>query len=213
MLLRESSYLLRLPRFHQAAMKWTAAAWRLSQCGPCEDHAGQLAESLGKKQEAIQAYALALASRGAPPQTRSRLAALVDAAEIDSLVQRAGVELAAMRTINAGRLLAERATAEFYVAQMPAPGNSEAQFIRGDDKLKQFAKIVGAALPGGVFPDSTPTKLIRRVAITCPGGGGECVLELLPAPAAVTAELNSGSGSVIQNEPLPKFDTSGYPHS
>lgn len=172
------------------AGKFLEAAWRLSQCGPCEDHAGQLDESLGRKQEAIQAYARALAAHGAPPQTRARLAALVDAEKIEPLVQRAGDELVAMRTINAGRLPAEKATAEFYVAKMPAPGSAEAQFIRGDDKLSQFAKVVGAAVPG-VFPDSTPTKLIRRVTLTCPGGGGECVLELLPAPAAVTAELNS----------------------
>lgn len=166
------------------ADKFITAAWGANPRGPIADHMGQLYEGRGQKQEAIRAYARALAAPGPLLETRRRLEALLapgDAAPKVTLVE----------TIPAGPLLPEKATADFYVAQAPDPAPAEARFIRGDDRLKPFAKAVQEATPPGIFPDGTPTKLIRRVTLTCPGKGRDCSIDLLPASDAVFAELNA----------------------
>jgi TonB family protein len=139
-----------------------------------------------------------LAARDALPETQRRWEALLaageTAAEVGQLVG----------TIPAGKLLAEKAAADFYVAQVQKPAVAEAQFIRGDDRLRPFTKAVQDAIPAGIFPEVTPTKLIRRVALTCPGEGGDCSIKLLPAAAAVFAELNSVPPNThFASEPLP----------
>jgi TonB family protein len=173
------------------AGKFIQASWSANPRGPAGDHLGQLYASRGQKQEAIQAFSRALAAPGALPETRHRLEALVSAGETDPLIQRAGGELVSARTLPAGKLFAEKAAADFYVAQAAVPAIVEARFIRGDDALRPFTKTVQDVTPAGIFPDATPAKLIRRVTLTCPGEGGECSIELQPASAAVFAELNA----------------------
>jgi TonB family protein len=102
----------------------------------------------------------------------------------------AGVDRPAAVT-PAGKLSPEKASADFYVLQAPKPANPEAQFIRGDESLRPFAKTVADLTPAFVFPDAIPAKLIRRVTLTCPGHNAECSFELQPASAAVFAELNA----------------------
>jgi TonB family protein len=180
------------------ADRFIAAAWSANPDGPVGDHLGQLYERRGQKQQAVRAYARALAARDAQPETQRRLEALLaageTAAEVGQLVG----------TIPAGKLLAEKAAADFYVAQVQKPAVAEAQFIRGDDRLRPFTKAVQDAIPAGIFPEVTPTKLIRRVALTCPGEGRDCSIKLLPAAAAVFAELNSVPPNThFASEPLP----------
>ena len=123
------------------------------------------------------------------PETRRRLAALVPAAEIDELIARASGDLVA-RTLSAGKLLPDKATAQFEVVQTQRPERPLAQFIRGDDRLRPFTKVVEELTPAGVFPEAS-IKMARLVNLTCPGQGGDCSIELLPASAAVFAELNA----------------------
>jgi TonB family protein len=167
------------------AAKFIPAAWSVNPTGEIGDHLGQLYQSRGQKREAIATYAQALAAPGPLPDTRRRLEALAGNA-----VPRVA-DPAATRTVNAGRLVPEKAAAEFYVAQSSVAAGAEVRFIGGDDKLRQFTQAVQAAVPAAIFPDATPTKLIRRVRLTCPGGGGECAVELQTAAAALMAELNS----------------------
>jgi TonB family protein len=180
------------------AGRFLNAAWVLNQHGIAGDRLGQLYEQLGRRQEAIQAFAGALAAGGPLPDTRSRLAALVGGEDqIEPLVRRARDELVAMRTFKAGKLLAERASAEFYVALAPAPGIPEVKFIRGDEKLRSSTKVLQAAALPSVFPDSNATVLVRRGTLTCPGEGGECVFELLTATATTKADSVVTAPSVI----------------
>jgi TonB family protein len=174
------------------AGKFLRAAWMLNQHGATGDHLGQLYERRGQKQEAIQAFAGALAAGGRLPDTRSRLAALVGGEDqIELLVGRARDELVAMRTFKVGKTLAEKAAAEFYVALVPAPGVPQVKFLRGDEKLRQFTQSLQAAALPGVFPDSTATTVLRRGTLTCTGEGGECVFELLTATEAAKAESDA----------------------
>jgi len=93
--------------------------------------------------------------------------------------------------IPVGKLFAEKAAAEFYVAQAQKPAVATAQFIRGDERLRPFTNAVQDAVPPVVFPQAIPAKIARRVNLTCPGQGGDCSIELLSASAALDAELNA----------------------
>jgi TonB family protein len=173
------------------ADKFITAAWSANPSGRAGDHLGQLYERRGQKQQAIHAYAMALAARDTLPETRRRLEALVSARDADGLVARAGDDLVALRTIPAAKLLPEKATADFYVVQAQKPAVAEAQFIRGDERLRPLTKSVQDLTPAAVFPEAIPPKIVRRGTLSCPGQGGDCSIELLPAPAAVFAELNA----------------------
>jgi TonB family protein len=174
----------------EEAIRFIQAGWSVDPTGPKADHLGQIYQSRGQKQQAIAAFAQALSARRALPVTRRRLESLVPADQIAVMVQRAGDELIAAQTVPV-RNLAEKTTAEFYIVQATTPATPEVRFIRGDEKLQQSANDVLAATAPVTFPDATPTKLIRRVSLTCPGEGKNCSREMLTAAAAVNAELNS----------------------
>jgi TonB family protein len=167
------------------AERFIAAAWSANPDGPIGDHLGRIYERRGQKHEALRAYARALAGPGALPQTRRRLEALVGAGEAAPEVDRL------VAAVPAGKLLAETASADFYLVQARKPAVAEAQFIRGDDRLRPFFKVVQEVTPAAILPGATPTRLVRRVTLTCPGEGRDSSIELLPASAAVLAELNA----------------------
>jgi len=184
------------------AEKFIRAAWQLGQHGEVGDHLAQIYEKRGEKDRAIQMYAQALAGYKPDAETRGRLAALLTLhspagtpvknaatrtaektsvdSRIDSLVEKARAELNAQQTVGMGPLLKESAQAEFYVVLGPGPKVEDARFINGSDKLKPFADALRAAKVNFNFPDSTPTRLLRRGTLSCPAAG-DCKLVLVPA--------------------------------
>jgi TonB family protein len=174
------------------AAKFTNAAWLLNQSGAAGGHLGRIYEKRGQQQEAIQAFAMALAARGPLPDTRGRLSALLgDESKVDPLVMRARSELIETRTVRAGKLLSDKSVAEFDIMLAPEPGIADVRFRGGDQRLRQFTKVLQTVVYPSIFPDSTLAKLLRRATLTCPGDSGECLLEFAPASAALTAGLNA----------------------
>ncbi len=187
----------------KAAEKYIHASWLLNQHGEVGDHLAQIYEKLGRKQEAIQTYAQALAATRPPPETRERLARLAGGEdELKMLRTRGGEELSALRTVKLGKLLKESASAEFFVlfspglAAAPAAGAApasgtgakieEVRFASGSEKLRPLAEALRAIHFSSIFPDDTPTKLVRRGILSCSALTGECVFVLLP-PDLVTS--------------------------
>jgi tetratricopeptide (TPR) repeat protein len=164
------------------ATKYIRAAWLLSEDGEAGDHLAQVYERLGQKERAIHACALALAAPHATPDTRARLTLLIGAnAPIDNLVRNAKPELETLRTLPAGKLLATDARADFFV--LLSPGERRARvdtvkFISGSEALRPFADRLRALDYGAVFPDASPTKLIRRGRLSC-SKRGECTFTLI----------------------------------
>jgi len=71
------------------ATAYIEMAWRLGQHPEVGDHLGQLFEKQGRRDEAIKAYALALAATRPSSEIRTRLAALLGAdARVDAFVER-----------------------------------------------------------------------------------------------------------------------------
>jgi tetratricopeptide (TPR) repeat protein/transglutaminase-like putative cysteine protease len=170
------------------AIRYIEAAWVLSENGEAGDHLAQIYEKSGDRERAVHACALALAAPHAIADTRARLTLLLGGnATIDELVNRAKPELEALRTIPAGKLLAEDARADFLV--LLSPGDKKARvdgvkFISGSEALRTLSDRLRSLDYGVVFPDAFPTKVIRRGTLSCSRKAGDCGLVLLPPEQA-----------------------------
>ena len=120
------------------------------------------------------------------PETRGRLLALLggDAQEsqIEQLLKHAHDDLSVLRTFQAGKLLNEKAEADFVVLLSPGEKDAKAdavQFVSGSEKLKPFANSLRSLHFAGMFPDASPVKLVRRGTLSCSATTGECAFVLV----------------------------------
>ena len=155
------------------------AAWVLDQHSEIGDHLAQIYQRRGDKAKAERLYAMALAAQRPLPETRPRLAALVGEQQVDAAVDKYRGELARERTIKLGPLVKDHAEAEFFVALVAGPKVEGVKFIRGDEKLKPLASALTTARFPDVFPDSTPTHIVRRGVLTCSQTPSDCNFVLL----------------------------------
>ena len=168
------------------AEKYIRSAWLLNGHGEVADHLAQIEAKRGNKDEAAKLYALAIAAPHSVPETRGRLAALLgvdaDDKKIEALVAAAVPQLPANRTISAGPLLKEKASGDFLVLLSPAGNTSSVdavQFLGGSESLRPLSTSLRRLDFGPIFPDASPTKIIRRGTLTCTAGGAACSLLLL----------------------------------
>jgi Flp pilus assembly protein TadD len=164
------------------AERCVRAAWLLNQQSEVGGHLAEIYEKRGQKQEAIRLYAEAIAAPHADPETRARLTLLLgENTQIDSLVAQAKARLAKSRIFPAGKLLAEKAEADFFI--LLAPGTKSAKveavkFIAGSPDLRPFAENLRTIDFGPMFPDASPTKLVRRGTLAC-SPPGPCTFTLI----------------------------------
>jgi len=157
------------------AEDFVRAAWRLNQQGEAGDHLARIYEKHGQKQDAIRLYAEAIAAPHADPESRARLTLLLgENTKIDELVDRARPRLLQSRTFDAGKLLNQKAEADFFI--LLAPGTKSAKveavkFISGSPDLRPFAENLRTIDFGPVFPDAAPSKIVRRGTLACTTAG------------------------------------------
>ena len=170
------------------AERYIRAAWLLDQNGEMGDHLAQMYEKRGEKGRATETYALALAAPHSIPETRARLTLLLGGnSRIDDLVNKALPTLAALRTISAGKLLDESASADFFIVLSPGEKTAHVdsvRFISGSEKLRPLADRLRSLDYGEMFPDASAVKLVRRATLSCPAKNGDCVLILTRAEDA-----------------------------
>jgi tetratricopeptide (TPR) repeat protein len=165
------------------AEKYIAAAWNVDQHSEVGDHLGQIYEKLGRKEDAIRTYALALAAVRPTPEGRTHLAALVGGdSKVDAIVDKYRGNLQDTQRITLKKVAKDSGRAEFFV--MLTPGKSGAsvegiKFVSGDEKLKIFSEALKAASYSLNFPDDTPTKILRRGVLTCSKESGDCVFVMI----------------------------------
>jgi tetratricopeptide (TPR) repeat protein/transglutaminase-like putative cysteine protease len=168
------------------AEKYIGAAWRLSQNGEVADHLGQIALKRGNRDAAIKWYAQAMSGNRPKIDTRDRLNKLVsDNAKVEKLIAELKPQIAAQRTYPLGKLSAKAAKADFFVVFTPTNKVEAVKFISGDESLKSATQKIQAINYGPLFPDNTPTKLVRRGTLEC-GASGECSFQLIE-PEEVTS--------------------------
>ena len=149
-----------------AAEKYLLAAWNLGQRAAESDHLGQLYESKGNRDKAIEFYSLALASSNPDPETRPRLAKLVGDKKVDKYVAEQRERLDKERTFPIPGAKGD-GTAEFYVKLSRGSKVEDVRYISGNDKLKEFADSLKQIDFKPDFPDETDTRLVRRGVLSC----------------------------------------------
>jgi tetratricopeptide (TPR) repeat protein len=155
------------------AERYVRASWLLNQHGEVGDHLAQIYEKRGKKDEAIQMYAQAIAAAHSVPETRARLIVLLGGnSQINELVAKAKPELSKLRTFSAVKSTTEKAQADFFVMLSPGakkPIVPSTEFISGSQDLRKFADTIRFIDFGPMFPDSSPANIVRRGTLECSG--------------------------------------------
>jgi len=162
------------------AEKYIKAAWTIEHDGDQGYHMGMIAEKRGKKDEAIRLYAQSMAALRVAPEARESLSRLAPSDSLQKLLDAAKAELRDSDILNLGQLmpaLKAPAVAEFYVVFAPDSTRAaqvvDVKFIKGVESLKPLATQLKAIKYQLVFPDNSPTKIVRRGALLClpkPGG-------------------------------------------
>jgi tetratricopeptide (TPR) repeat protein len=169
-----------------SAEKYIQAAWKLSQNGEVADHLGQIAAKRGKRDEAMRWYAQAMSGNRPKIDTRERLSKLVsDQKKADALIAELRPQIEKMRTYPVGKIGTKAGKADFLVVFTPANKVEAVKYISGDDSLKGAATQIASTSFGEMFPDTTPTKLVRRGTLECQASG-DCTFRLME-PEDVTS--------------------------
>jgi tetratricopeptide (TPR) repeat protein len=166
------------------AQKYIAAAWGLGHHGEVGDHLGQIYEKQGKKDLALQTYALSLSGLRPIPETRDRLASLTGgSAKVDATVAKYKEDLQKLCTIDLGKVAKETGTADFFILLSRGKGSDATveavKFASGDEKLKVFTDALRTAEYRLPFPDDTPVKILRRGILSCSTATGNCSFVLM----------------------------------
>ncbi|HEX7772670.1 MAG TPA: tetratricopeptide repeat protein, partial [Pyrinomonadaceae bacterium] len=162
------------------AEKYIKAAWVTQHNGDQGYHMGMIAEKRGNKDEAIRLYAQGAAAFESAPEARESLSRLVPAGSVQKMLDVAKNELRDSNILNLGQLmpaLKAPVEAEFYVIFAPDSTRAaqvvDVKFIKGAESLKPLAAQLKTIKSQLVFPDNSPTKIVRRGALLClpkPGG-------------------------------------------
>ena len=165
------------------AEKYVSAAWSLGQHGEVGDHLGQIYEKEGKKDRALETYALSMNGLRPVPETRGRLAALTGPAKVDATIEQNRTALQSLRTISLGKVAKITGTADFFVLLSRGPGSSatveSVKFVSGEEKLKGFSGALKTADYHFTLPDEAPVKILRRGILSCSKDTGECMFVLM----------------------------------
>jgi tetratricopeptide (TPR) repeat protein len=160
------------------AEKYVAAAWLLGQHGEVGDHLGQILEKRGKKEQAIQTYALAMSGLRPIPETRGRLAALLGGdSKTAPLIEKSKGELQNLRTVKLDKVAKQSGSAEFFVLFGSGASGvtvENVKFVSGEEKLRPFGDALRKLNYKFALPDDTPTKILRRGTLSCSDVNSDC---------------------------------------
>jgi tetratricopeptide (TPR) repeat protein/transglutaminase-like putative cysteine protease len=173
------------------AETFVRASWILIQNAEVGDHLAQIYEKLGRREDAIRMYALALNTEGPDEKTRERLTTLVgDTSRVDRLVGTYRGELVRERTIVLDHAGPVDATADFFLVF--SHGSIESvKFITGDRSLLPLGDILRGAHYDVPFPDGSAAKIVRRGTVSCSSDAhtGSCrLVMLLPQDAQMAQQ-------------------------
>jgi tetratricopeptide (TPR) repeat protein len=162
----------------EKAEKYVNAAWTLGEHGEVGDHLAEIYEKRGQKDEAIRTYAMSLSGLRPALETKGRLAALVGGdAKATKAVEQHRTDLQTLRTLHLGKIAPAGGTADFFVIVTSSGGHGQvaaAKFISGEEELKPLTEDLRNAKIDFVFPDDTPTKILRRGTLSCSKDSHEC---------------------------------------
>ncbi len=166
--------------------KFLKAAWLVYQASDVAYHLGMLAETRGKKDEALGLYAQGTAALRTMPEARESFMRLAAPTAVEKLLEVAKRDLREHNVFTLGQLLPALkapAEAEFYIVFAPdATRNAQVvdvKFIKGADSIKPLASQLKTIKYQLIFPDSSPTKIVRRGALLCLPKPGACTFTMV----------------------------------
>jgi tetratricopeptide (TPR) repeat protein/transglutaminase-like putative cysteine protease len=181
---------------YEKALSYVRASWLLCQQAEVGDHLGQIYAKLGEKDEAAHAYQLAYFSidkRATFAQNNPLLNNIRDhyqalmgkdadpgAYKVSSRDGEATPldELSRMRAVKITKTHHANASGSFNIVFAPGKVEEVIQ-VDGDESLKALSDEIKAAKFNVEFPNSNPSKLVRRGIMSC--GSPGCDLALVPA--------------------------------
>jgi tetratricopeptide (TPR) repeat protein len=164
------------------AEKYVRCAWQVRSVGEIGDHLGQIYEKEGRKEDAIQLYAMALAVPQPMSETKPRLVAILgNDGDVDRLVQVARASFTKSRNLQIKNSHDAEGVAEFWLLLVHGPKVRAVKYIAGDEALRLFTNDLETAMLPDSFPDTMDVKLLRRGRLTCLSSSKACSLFLMSA--------------------------------
>jgi tetratricopeptide (TPR) repeat protein len=166
------------------AEKYLNASWALWQDSEVAGHLGQVYQAQGKKTDAMHMYRLALSASPNQTSVQARSSGLTEflrdmrqriedlGGDADAPLSKEADELRDMSVIRLPRLMHGTESAEFFVVFVPAskaPGFQieSLTFISGSEKMKTLSQALKPDSFKVLFPDQTPTRILRRGILGC----------------------------------------------
>ena len=178
-----------------SAEKYIKASWMIQQHSEVGHHIGAVAEKRGRKDEAIRLYAQGAVADRVRPEARESLLKLVKPDTVETLLQAAKKELPAYQTLSLAQLLPDLKApveAEFYLIVTPDANRNaqviDVKFIKGDESLKPLASQLKSIKYQLVFPDASPTKIVRRGTLSCAAKPGACTFRMISPDMIVSVD-------------------------
>jgi tetratricopeptide (TPR) repeat protein len=169
------------------AEPFVRASWLLAGHAEVGDHLGQIYEKLGRRDEAVTLYALALNAERPQDETLGRLSSLAGADKAEAIVRARKEDFAQRQSASLAFPSVGDASADFFVVFGKA-GVDGVRFIAGDERLKPVAGELKQLPVANLFPDDGPAKIVRRGTVTCTaaaaGKPGACTLRTVPVDDA-----------------------------
>ncbi len=167
--------------FRQAE-RYVRAAWLMSFQGEVGDHLGQIQMRLGRRNDAVHTYALAMHAIRPPDATRERLQRLVGSQQVDRVIESARGEFVTMRTVRLKTPLFADVAGEVQLIFGAGARVESVRVVQGPaSQLETLRGAIRSATYPVALPDTTPVKIVRRGVVTCSTPSGACVLVLMPA--------------------------------
>ncbi len=150
------------------ADNYLTAAWTAMRDGEAAEHLGHVREAQGRKDEAIEMYALA---RAASPRNQGALEQLERLLGNDKLsrqaIERARTSLLASRRHPLPRLVSGDATAEFWLLFSSESTVKAVRFIEGSAELKSAEKSLRTLSLDAGIPKGSGASVLRRGHVLC----------------------------------------------
>jgi tetratricopeptide (TPR) repeat protein len=175
-----------------AAEEYILAAWQLQDHPAIGAHLGRIYEAQGKKSEAVEAFAEALATVPATREAsddekdaRKRLAALLGSDPlVDDRVKEAKSRLRGRMSVSIPNVNGAEGFAQYSVIIGPGSKVVDLDIITPDNPLAGLTDAVRAAAMPQVLPGSALQKLPRFATLTCATAEKPCTFTLASASVA-----------------------------
>ncbi len=165
-----------------AALPYISAAWRASLHAEGGDHLGQVLEALGRKQQAVNAYALASAAltSGATPSVRNHIQESLTRLKSAGFKPTTGSAQALqdVRTYKIKRPAGASGWGAFRL-EITTAGVLQSQQMSGDTRLAALKPLIDAMKFPELLPPGSRAHLLRSAVVSC-SLGNTCQLVLVP---------------------------------